>query len=77
MLTSVYKFHGASFNFEFVRDVVTALQNIINVGELELDEVRIDCTSHSVRLTEAGGRGRRRTGTRCGSTWRRWTASRT
>ncbi len=38
VLTQVYKFCGPAFNFEFVRDVLTGLDNIVNVGEMEAEE---------------------------------------
>jgi hypothetical protein len=38
VLTEIYKFCGPSFNFEFVRDVLAALDNIVNVGEMEAEE---------------------------------------
>jgi len=38
VLTQIYKFCGPSFNFEFVRDILIALENIINVGEMEAEE---------------------------------------
>lgn len=36
----MYHFYGPSYNLEFVRDVLAALQNIVNVGDMEADEER-------------------------------------
>lgn len=40
VLTEIYKFCGPSFNFEYVRDVLAALDNIVNVGEMEAEETQ-------------------------------------
>ena len=36
----IYKHVGPSYNFEFVRDLLESLDNIINVGEIEAEERR-------------------------------------
>eukprot|EP01087_Luapelamoeba_hula_P013814 TRINITY_DN3982_c1_g1_i5.p1 TRINITY_DN3982_c1_g1~~TRINITY_DN3982_c1_g1_i5.p1 ORF type:complete len:859 (+),score=157.44 TRINITY_DN3982_c1_g1_i5:1017-3593(+) len=38
VLTQIYKFCGPSYNFEFVRDILVALDSIVNVGEMEAEE---------------------------------------
>ena len=65
VLTEIYKFCGPSFNFEFVRDVLAALDNIVNVGEMEAEEKqKLNQVSHArtrslspptCRLSRAGG----------------------
>lgn len=48
VLTEIYKFCGPSFNFEFVRDVLAALDNIVNVGEMEAEEKqKLNQVSHA------------------------------
>eukprot|EP01114_Cavostelium_apophysatum_P006203 TRINITY_DN1744_c0_g1_i12.p1 TRINITY_DN1744_c0_g1~~TRINITY_DN1744_c0_g1_i12.p1 ORF type:complete len:563 (+),score=198.38 TRINITY_DN1744_c0_g1_i12:1357-3045(+) len=37
ILTKVYKYCGPTFNFEFGRDVVVALDNVVNAGEVDID----------------------------------------
>ncbi len=37
MLTRVYKYVGAVYNFEFARDILVCLDNILNMGELDTD----------------------------------------
>lgn len=37
VLTKVYKYFGPTYNFEFARDVIVTLDNIVNVGEMEAE----------------------------------------
>jgi len=37
VLTSIYKYYGPTYNFEFARDVLVALDNIVNVGDVEVE----------------------------------------
>lgn len=38
VLTDVYKFAGPTYNFDIVNDVLTTLEFILNIGEIEVDE---------------------------------------
>eukprot|EP00005_Dracoamoeba_jomungandri_P001938 CAMPEP_0174261552 /NCGR_PEP_ID=MMETSP0439-20130205/11494_1 /TAXON_ID=0 /ORGANISM="Stereomyxa ramosa, Strain Chinc5" /LENGTH=1028 /DNA_ID=CAMNT_0015346041 /DNA_START=22 /DNA_END=3108 /DNA_ORIENTATION=- len=38
VLTQIYKYCGPSYNFEFVIDVLSALHNIVNTGEMDAEE---------------------------------------
>eukprot|EP01119_Soliformovum_irregulare_P013118 TRINITY_DN3460_c0_g1_i1.p1 TRINITY_DN3460_c0_g1~~TRINITY_DN3460_c0_g1_i1.p1 ORF type:complete len:953 (-),score=284.24 TRINITY_DN3460_c0_g1_i1:498-3326(-) len=40
VLSTMYKYSGPVFNFEFARDVLIALDNILNVGEVEVEATR-------------------------------------
>jgi hypothetical protein len=37
-LTEVYKYCGPTYDFDFVRDILSSLENIVNVGEMESEE---------------------------------------
>jgi len=57
VLTEIYKFCGPSFNFELARDVLAALDNIVNIGEMEAEEkqklnhVLLRCRRPHLRVT--------------------------
>lgn len=38
VLTDIYKYVGATYNFELVSDALQALLNIVNVGEMESED---------------------------------------
>jgi Ca2+-binding EF-hand superfamily protein len=40
VLTEVYKYCGPTYNFDFVVDILSALENIINIGEMEGEETQ-------------------------------------